>query len=612
MRFPQRLIRTLLSGSRPQPLATPRLADGVELLGAYKDSGFREAPYLVRAADGQVVQLTRLLHLVAAACNGSRDVAEIGRLVGEQFGRTVTADNVVYLVERKLAPMGLVAGPRSAAAPPRAAAPLAFTWRRAVLPPRVVNRVAAIFAPLFRPTAVGAVLAWLVVLDCWLFSRGGVGEGLRQTLSRPALLLAVFGLVILGTAFHELGHAAACRYGGATPGAIGAGLYLVWPAFYTDVTDAYRLDRRGRLRTDLGGIHFNAVFALGLSAVYFATGFAPLLFVVFLEHVLAFQQLVPWIRLDGYYILSDLAGVPDMLSRVKPTLLSLVPGRPLDPRVAELKPWVRKLVVAYVATVVPALAAAYILLVLNVPRFVEQTQRSWMLEFARAAAAWRTEDAAALTLAVLGIVAVALPALGLALIAVKTARVVGVLLARAALGRPRLRAAALLVGTAAAFAGGVAFAGFLGAWSERTAVGAPAKARQAASVRGPAGGPVARPRVVRPRRARPPQPHPSLTVPRPIPLRAPALPSEPLRRGRPATAAGTTEAATAAATTAGTAATPPTTTSPTTTDVPTTSPPTTTSPATTAEPTTATPPPPPTESIPPTTTDSMTTIDEGS
>ena len=40
---------------------------------------------------------------------------------------------------------------------------------------------------------------------------------------------------------------------------MGAGIYMVWPAFYTDVTDAYRLPRRARLRTDLGGIYFNAV-----------------------------------------------------------------------------------------------------------------------------------------------------------------------------------------------------------------------------------------------------------------------------------------------------------------------------------------------------------------
>ena len=46
----------------------------------------------------------------------------------------------------------------------------------------------------------------------------------------------------------------------------------MWPAFYTDVTDAYRLDRAGRLRTDLGGLYFNAIFALATFGVWALTG----------------------------------------------------------------------------------------------------------------------------------------------------------------------------------------------------------------------------------------------------------------------------------------------------------------------------------------------------
>ena len=72
----------------------------------------------------------------------------------------------------------------------------------------------------------------------------------------------VLGLVVIATALHEIGHATATRYGGAEPGVMGAGIYIVWPAFYTDVTDAYRLNRSGRLRIDLGGVYFNCVFVL--------------------------------------------------------------------------------------------------------------------------------------------------------------------------------------------------------------------------------------------------------------------------------------------------------------------------------------------------------------
>ncbi|HEY8526974.1 MAG TPA: hypothetical protein VIL48_18525, partial [Acidimicrobiales bacterium] len=121
-------------------------------------------------------------------------------------------------------------------------------------------------------------------------------------------------------AFHETGHATAARYGGATPGAMGAGIYLVWPVFYTDVTDSYRLDRRGRLRTDLGGIYFNVLFMVAIGALYVATGHVLFLVFVLLAHVETLRQFLPFVRLDGYYIVSDLAGVPNLFAYMRPAL----------------------------------------------------------------------------------------------------------------------------------------------------------------------------------------------------------------------------------------------------------------------------------------------------
>src|SRR3954468_12250710 len=80
----------------------PRLAEGVELLGEFEDSGFEDPPHLARRADGQVIQLTELLHLVAEAADGERDEAQIADAVSERFGRRVSPDNVTFLVERKL------------------------------------------------------------------------------------------------------------------------------------------------------------------------------------------------------------------------------------------------------------------------------------------------------------------------------------------------------------------------------------------------------------------------------------------------------------------------------------------------------------------------------
>lgn len=47
------------------------------------------------------------------------------------------------------------------------------------------------------------------------------------------------------------------------------------------------------------------------------------------------DQFIPWVRLDGYHIVSDLIGVSDLFARIKPVMASLRPGRESDRRVTE-------------------------------------------------------------------------------------------------------------------------------------------------------------------------------------------------------------------------------------------------------------------------------------
>ena len=135
---------------------------------------------------------------------------------------------------------------------------LSLMARAAIVPARPVRVAAEALRHLFTPALVAVVLAAWVAFDVWLVAVHGVGRGVEETVRQPAHMLAILGLMVTSAAFHELGHAAACRYGGAEPGAIGVGVYLVFPVFYTDVTDSYRLGRAGRVRTDLGGLYFNS------------------------------------------------------------------------------------------------------------------------------------------------------------------------------------------------------------------------------------------------------------------------------------------------------------------------------------------------------------------
>jgi putative peptide zinc metalloprotease protein len=101
-------------------VAPPRLADGVELLGEVTDSGCSQPPSLIRRADGEVIQLSRLLYLVASQIDGRRTPADIAGLVSRDHGRTLTAEQVGYVIDTKLRPLGIIAREAPPVAPPAA------------------------------------------------------------------------------------------------------------------------------------------------------------------------------------------------------------------------------------------------------------------------------------------------------------------------------------------------------------------------------------------------------------------------------------------------------------------------------------------------------------
>jgi putative peptide zinc metalloprotease protein len=393
----------------------PQLAEGIELIGEYEDSGYKEAPSIARRADGQVIQLPAILYQVAESIDGRRTYEEIAERVTEATSRGLGPEEIKYLVDEKLRPLGVVAGADGKDPELKKADPLlALKFRVAIVPERVVHAITSVFYPFFFPPVVVAAVAGLIAFDVWMFFFHGIAQGARTIVYNPILLFMLLGLVVIATALHEIGHATAARYGGAKPGVMGAGIYVVWPAFYTDVTDAYRLNRRGRLRTDLGGIYFNALFALGTAGVYLLTGFEPLLIVVLVQHFQIIQQLLPFLRLDGYYILSDLTGVPDLFNRIKPTLKSLIPGKK-DESVDELKPWVRAAMIGWVLLLIPVLLFVFGSIMMNAPRIFATAYDSLLVQYDKAKASFDDGHTAKGMLAGVQMATLGLPALGMAL-----------------------------------------------------------------------------------------------------------------------------------------------------------------------------------------------------
>ncbi|MGA8116439.1 MAG: hypothetical protein WCA46_22520, partial [Actinocatenispora sp.] len=452
-------------GIAPVAERLPALVEGIELVGEFEDSGYRVPPQLVYRPDGQVVHLPSLLYLLVKILDGRRHLtsrnqhpttrnqhpttrnqqpttknqnparkqnsaageqdglavlSQVATMLSRETGRDFTAEHVTFLLDKKLAPLGITTYSDGTEPLVEKATPfLSLRFRVAVIPASVTWFLGGAFGWLFKPLVMLLVISAGLFGEIWLFMTQHMGAAVAQSLVSPVSILLIIAFAIMSSAFHEVGHAAACRYSGARPGVMGCGLYLVWPAFYTDITDSYRLDRVGRIRTDLGGVYFNAIFVVALSALYAWTG-APILLVAILSTNLEMlQQLLPTLRFDGYYIVSDLVGIPDLFKYIGPILKRAVLRRPADKRLEALKRWPQILVTVWVLAVIPALVIQLAIVLVRLPGLI---RNGWQTILTLVANASAQHSAPAVVAAALQILLLMLPVVGVLILVVQMLR----------------------------------------------------------------------------------------------------------------------------------------------------------------------------------------------
>ena len=175
--------------------------------------------------------------------------------------------------------------------------------------------------PIWSQTGVLVLLA-LALTGLLLISREwDAFAGSFATLATARGLIAYAAALVFVKCCHELGHAyTATRFGCRVP-AMGVSFLVMVPVLYTDTSGAWRLRRRKhRLLIDSAGIGAElSVAAIALFLWPFLPDGAPRTAAFVLATTsIATSLLVnasPFMRFDGYYILSDLIGVPNLATR---------------------------------------------------------------------------------------------------------------------------------------------------------------------------------------------------------------------------------------------------------------------------------------------------------
>lgn len=189
-----------------------------------------------------------------------------------------------------------------------------FLYEKELFSAAAIDKFSDAFRFLFNRWYMLVVLLVAVALDAWFFFH------------TPDLLLfnnkvnvyLVVGLLafMLGSSFfHELGHASACKYFGVRHGGIGFGLYLNFPVLYTDVTEVWKLDRKQRCVVNLAGVYFQSYWLIILLLAFFLTGNDIVRYLILIMNLGFVMTLNPFFKFDGYWIASDLLGVPNLRQR---------------------------------------------------------------------------------------------------------------------------------------------------------------------------------------------------------------------------------------------------------------------------------------------------------
>ena len=190
-----------------------------------------------------------------------------------------------------------------------------------VHPDRFLNATLPIVRLLFTQTFV-IILAFCAFLGIYLISRQfSVFMSTFPYFFSVEGVLIFMGALLSAKAIHELGHGYTAKYYGLQVPTMGVAFMVMWPILYTDASDAWKLtSRRQRFWIDSAGI----IAELGLAIIatlwwnFLPDG--PFRSAVFMLAVATWGMTLlvnmnPFMRFDGYYMLTDYLGINNLQER---------------------------------------------------------------------------------------------------------------------------------------------------------------------------------------------------------------------------------------------------------------------------------------------------------
>jgi putative peptide zinc metalloprotease protein len=265
-------------------------------------------------------------HFIAAQFDGVTPLDTIQRRTEDEFGSSVSLETLRAFVQ-KLDKAGLLENGhhsrrRETGHPPKRIRGSPLYLRIALFDPddlftRLDRRLGFLFTPQFVAFSAACIIAAIAVTTA---SGGQYIHHLSRLYRLSSVPLFVWLILVIASA-HEFGHGVTCKHFGGEVHELGFMLIYFQPAFYCNVSDAWMFPERAkRLWVGFAGPYFElflwslATLAWRVTDVDTPINYVALA-VMTISGIKGLIDLNPFLKLDGYYLLSDYLRMPNLRRR---------------------------------------------------------------------------------------------------------------------------------------------------------------------------------------------------------------------------------------------------------------------------------------------------------
>jgi putative peptide zinc metalloprotease protein len=183
---------------------------------------------------------------------------------------------------------------------------------------------------MFHPTVVLSGVAAIIAVEIWTLLNYSSLSGMAWEGGHPRSWIVFIGLMLLFALFHEMGHGLACKYFGGVVNEMG----IMWRYIY--LFPYCKLDhiilfhkRRHRVYVAAAGIYIGLLLLVPFAVIWLLAEPHSLAAVISAKILLLYNfmtllNFIPFVQLDGYFMLSHALGMAELRQEAHSFLLKAV------------------------------------------------------------------------------------------------------------------------------------------------------------------------------------------------------------------------------------------------------------------------------------------------